>query len=161
MLWFWDALGTRTILWYGHGSSGYRMHAEHECYHVFGMDALVIAPTRNKNVIMVWACMLCNPTTLEHRKSRCVVYTVHIWGPRNTSNVGSCHEGHITRGRPNMHFLRVYAPTEPTTAATTTSTTTTTTKPSTCYYTPRSAQHGHAHMLGTSLPQSGKLAVSP
>ena len=58
MLWFWDALGTRTILWYGHGSSGSRMHSEHECYHVFGMDALVIAPTRNTNVIMAWACML-------------------------------------------------------------------------------------------------------
>ena len=37
--WLSDALGTRTLLW-------------------FGMDALVIGCTRNANVIMVWAWML-------------------------------------------------------------------------------------------------------
>ena len=26
---------------------------------------------------------------------------------------GSCHAGHVRRGRPSIHFLHVYAPAEP------------------------------------------------
>ena len=63
MVWAWmlllsDALGTRTLLWFGHGCSGYRMHSEHERCYGLGMDALVIGCTRNTNVVMVWAWML-------------------------------------------------------------------------------------------------------
>ena len=112
MLWFWDALGKRTILWYGHGCPGFRMHSDDERYHGLGMDRLVIGCTRNTTVIMFWAWMLwllhplgtrtllwfgtvCSgyPTALEHRKTRCVVYAVHIWGPRNTSNAWSVGPG--------------------------------------------------------------------
>ena len=44
MVWAWMlglsyALGTRTLLWFGHGCSGYRMLLER--YHGLGMDALV------------------------------------------------------------------------------------------------------------------------
>ena len=34
------ALGTRTLLWFEHGCSGYRTHSEHERYYGLGMDAL-------------------------------------------------------------------------------------------------------------------------
>ena len=52
------ALGTRTLLWFGHGCSGYRMLLEHERYSSLGMDAPVIVCSWNTNVIMVWAWML-------------------------------------------------------------------------------------------------------
>ena len=58
MLWLSYALGTRTLLWFGHGCSGYRMLLEHERYYGLGMDALVIVCSWNTNVIMVWAWML-------------------------------------------------------------------------------------------------------
>ena len=49
-----------------------------------------------------------------NRKTRCVVYAVfRALGTLRTC--GSCHAGHIRRGRPSMHFLRVYAPAEPVT----------------------------------------------
>ena len=48
----------RTLLWFGHGSSGYRMYSERERHYGLGMDALVIGCTRNANVILVWAWML-------------------------------------------------------------------------------------------------------
>ena len=77
MVWAWMhylsyALGTRTLLWFGHGCACHRMlqehelwawmHcnrmlAEHERYYGLGLDALVIACSRNTNVIMVWAWM--------------------------------------------------------------------------------------------------------
>ena len=46
MVWAWMlglsyALGTRTLLWFGHRCSGYRMLLEHERYYGLGMDALV------------------------------------------------------------------------------------------------------------------------
>ena len=41
ILWLSYALGTRTLLWFGHGCSGYRMLLEHERYYGLGMDALV------------------------------------------------------------------------------------------------------------------------
>ena len=49
------ALGTRTLLWFGHGRTIFGM--ENERYCGLGMDALVIVCSRNTNVIMVWACM--------------------------------------------------------------------------------------------------------
>ena len=63
MVWAWMlglsyALGTRTLLWFGHGCSGYRMLLEHERYYGLGMDARVIVCFWNTNVIMVWAWML-------------------------------------------------------------------------------------------------------
>ena len=48
-----DALGTRTLWWFTHGCSGYRMHSEHESYYGFGMDAVFIGCSGNANVIMV------------------------------------------------------------------------------------------------------------
>ena len=58
MLWSPYALGTRTRLWLGHGCAGHRMLLEHERYYDLGMDALVIACSRNTNGIMIWAWML-------------------------------------------------------------------------------------------------------
>ena len=45
-----DALGTRTLLWFGHECSGYCMLWEHEQHYGLGMDAVVIGCTRNTNV---------------------------------------------------------------------------------------------------------------
>ena len=47
MVWAWVlqcgyALGTRTLLWFGHGCSSDRMLLEHERYYGLGMDALII-----------------------------------------------------------------------------------------------------------------------
>ena len=53
MLWLSDALGTRTLLWFGHECSGYRMLWEHERYYGLGMDALVIGCTENATFIML------------------------------------------------------------------------------------------------------------
>ena len=50
MLWSSYALGTRTLLWLGHGCSGHRMLLEHERYYGLGMDALVILCSWNTNV---------------------------------------------------------------------------------------------------------------
>ena len=47
------ALGTRTLLWFGHGCSGYRTQSDRERHYGLGMDALVIGCTRNANVIMI------------------------------------------------------------------------------------------------------------
>ena len=52
------ALGTRTLLWFGHGCTAYRMLLEHERYYALGMDALVTVCAWNTSVIMVWAWML-------------------------------------------------------------------------------------------------------
>ena len=51
------ALGTRTLLWFGHGRTIFGMLSENERYCGLGMDALVIVCSRNTNVIMVWAWM--------------------------------------------------------------------------------------------------------
>ena len=40
------AFETRTFLWSGHGTTGYRMLLEHERYQGLGMDALLLALTR-------------------------------------------------------------------------------------------------------------------
>ena len=63
MVWAWMlrdpyALGTRTLLWFGHGCSETRMLLEHERYYGLGMDALRPVCSWNTNVIMVWAWML-------------------------------------------------------------------------------------------------------
>ena len=67
MLWSAYALGTRTLLWFGHGCFGQRMLSEHERYYGLGMDALVSVCSRNTKVIMVWAWMLWSPYALETR----------------------------------------------------------------------------------------------
>ena len=72
MVWAWTlwssyALGTRTLLWFGHGRSGHRMLLEHERYHGLGMDALVIVCSSNTNVIMVWAWTLWSSYALGTR----------------------------------------------------------------------------------------------
>ena len=58
MLWLSDALGTRRLLWFGHGCSSYRMLWEHKRYYGLGMKTLVIVCTGNTNDIVVWAWML-------------------------------------------------------------------------------------------------------
>ena len=40
ILWLPYALETQTLLWFGHGCSGYRMLLDHERYYGSGMDAL-------------------------------------------------------------------------------------------------------------------------
>ena len=74
MLWSSYALGTRTLLWFGHGCSGHRMVLEHERYHVLGMDALVIVCSWNTNVIMAWAWMLWSSYAL---RTRTLLWFVH------------------------------------------------------------------------------------
>ena len=41
ILWRAHALGTRTLLWFGHGCSGDRLLSEHKRYYALGMDSLV------------------------------------------------------------------------------------------------------------------------
>ena len=72
MVWAWTlgspyALGTRTLLWFGHGCCGHRMLLEHERYYAFGMAAVVTVCSWNTNVIMVWAWMLWLPYALRTR----------------------------------------------------------------------------------------------
>ena len=124
MLWFWDALGTRTILWYGHGCPGFRLHSDDERYHGLGMSRLVIGCTWNTNVLMFWAWMLwlLHPlgtrtllwfghvyalVILPHSniEKRDAWHTQYIFGALETLRIrGSCHAGHIPRGRPNMQI---------------------------------------------------------
>ena len=55
MVWAWAlwsayVLGTRALLWFGHGCSGYRMFWEHERHYGLGMGALVnVRKTRHHN----------------------------------------------------------------------------------------------------------------
>ena len=63
MFWAWmlllsHALGTRTLLCFGHGCFGYRMLLEHERNSALGMDAVVTVCSWNTNVIMLRAWML-------------------------------------------------------------------------------------------------------
>ena len=69
------------------------MVSEHERFYDLGMDALVIACTRTWRTTMV-------------------VYAV-FWALETLRMCGPCHAGHIRKGRPRTHFLRVYAPAEP------------------------------------------------
>ena len=73
MLWSAYALGTRTLLWFGHGCFGQRMLWEHECYHVLGMDALVSVCSGNTNVIMVWPWMLWSAYALGTQTIFCML----------------------------------------------------------------------------------------
>ena len=74
MLWRAYALGTRTLLWFGHGCSGERMLLEHNHYYGLGMDALVSVCPWNTNMIMVWAWKL------EMRKNHCFFSNFHFKG---------------------------------------------------------------------------------
>ena len=76
MVWawlFWSpyALGTRTLLWFGHGCSGQRMLLEHERYYGLGMVVLVTVCSWNTNVIMAWACLFWSPYALGTRTLLC------------------------------------------------------------------------------------------
>ena len=76
MLWAWMlcqpyALGTRTLSCFGHGCSANRMLLEHERYHALGMGAVPTVCSRNTNVIMLWAWMLCQPYALGTRTLSC------------------------------------------------------------------------------------------
>ena len=60
MIWAWVlwsayALGTRTLLWFGHGCYSDRMLLEH---YGLGMDAAVTVCSWNTSVSTVWAWML-------------------------------------------------------------------------------------------------------
>ena len=74
MVWAWMlqlpcALETRTLLWFGHGCSSYRMLSKHERSYGLGMDAPVTVCSRNTNVIMVWAWMLQLSNALEKTRT--------------------------------------------------------------------------------------------
>ena len=69
MLWSAYALGTRTLLWFGHGCFGQRMLRERECRCGLGVDALVSVCSRNTNIIMVCAWMLWSAYALGTRTS--------------------------------------------------------------------------------------------
>ena len=58
MLWSSYVLGTRSLLWLGHGCSGHHMLLERERNYGLGMHALVIVSSWNTNAVMVWARML-------------------------------------------------------------------------------------------------------
>ena len=55
-LWLSYALGTRTLLWFGHKFSGYRKRWEHERCYGLGLDALVRMHLEHERYIR--ACML-------------------------------------------------------------------------------------------------------
>ena len=61
VLWSAYALGTRTLLWFGHGCYSAGMLLEHERYYGLGMDAPVTVCSWNTNVISVWAWVLWSP----------------------------------------------------------------------------------------------------
>ena len=91
------------------------MLTKHEHYYDSGMDALVIVCSWNTNGIMIWANVMRGIRSISgppNRKTRCVVYAV-FRALETLPTCGSCHAGHIRRGRPSMHFLRVYVPAEP------------------------------------------------
>ena len=67
MLWSTYALGTRTELLLGHGSSSHRELLEHERNYGLGMDALVTVCSWKANGIMAWAWMLQPPRALRTR----------------------------------------------------------------------------------------------
>ena len=57
------ALGTRTLLWFGHELSCERMLLEHERSYGLGMHSLVIVGTWNTNVIMDSLVTVCTWNT--------------------------------------------------------------------------------------------------
>ena len=67
MRWSSQALGTRTLLGFGHGCAGHRMLLEQERYYGLGMGALVIGCSWNTNIFMVWARMLWSSDALGTR----------------------------------------------------------------------------------------------
>ena len=89
MLWSPYALGSRTLLLFGHGCSGHRMLLEHERYYDLGMDALVIVCSRNTNGIMIWANVIRGIRSISGppNQKKAMGGIRSISGPRNTSNV--------------------------------------------------------------------------
>ena len=110
ILWSSYALGTRTLLWFGHGYSGHRMLLEHERYHGLCMDAFIVCAW-STNVIMVWAWMLWS--SYAHR-TRALLWFGHGYsGHRMLSE----HERHYGLGMDalvticfwNMNVVMVWA----------------------------------------------------
>ena len=64
MLWLSYALGTRVLLWFGHGCSSDRMLSENECNYGLSMDALVTVCSWKTKVSVVWARMLLSSYSL-------------------------------------------------------------------------------------------------
>ena len=66
MVWAWMhwspcARGPRTLLWFGHGCTGYRVLVDHKRHYGLDMDALVTVCSWTRNVILVWAWMHWSP----------------------------------------------------------------------------------------------------
>ena len=78
------ALGTRTLIWFGHGCSGDRMLLEHERYCGLGMDA--VGNRTQKGWMLLWSPHGCSA------KTPCVVAAV-ILRPRKVQKRCSCHAG--------------------------------------------------------------------
>ena len=85
MLWSPYALGTRTRLCFGHGCAGHRMLLEHERYYDLGMDALVIVCSRNTNVIMIRAWMLCMVIVCSRNTNGIMIWANVMRGIRSIS----------------------------------------------------------------------------
>ena len=66
LLWSPHALGTRTLLWCGHGCSVNRMQLEHGQYYGLGMDALVTVCPWNTDAIMFGHRCSSHRMLLEH-----------------------------------------------------------------------------------------------
>ena len=77
MVWAWMlqlpyALGTQTLLWFGHGCYSAGMLLEHERYYGLGMDAPVTVCSWNTNVIMVGhGC--------SHHRVLCNTNVILVW----------------------------------------------------------------------------------
>ena len=113
MLWLSDALGTRTLLWFGHGCSGCRMLWEHERDCDLSMDALVIGRTRNTNVVMVWACMLWLSYAVDNTNV-IMVWAWMLWGPYALGTRTFIWFGHGCSGyRMHSEHARYYPPPPP------------------------------------------------
>ena len=72
MVWAWvlwspRALGTQTLVWFGHGCSSDRMLLEHKRYYGLGMDATVTVCSWNTNAFVVSGFVLWSPCALGTR----------------------------------------------------------------------------------------------
>ena len=85
---------------------------EHERYYGLGVDALVTVCSANTLICLAHGCFGCGCTRSARNAMRGIRI---ISGRRNTLKVWFVPCGPHPRGRPSMHFLRVYAPAEPTT----------------------------------------------
>ena len=97
-VWAWmpsspSALGTRAMLWFGHGCCRPRRLLVHERYCGLGVDAVFTLCSWCTNVIMVWAWMLSPTYALGTRTlhgSGISAESVHSQQPKNTKNPIRC-----------------------------------------------------------------------